>query len=49
MSVRFGWSSGQSGKIRTWSRPSPAIWSRSSRARAGSKSYQEWNQPLRGV
>ncbi len=49
MSVRFGCTTGQSGKIRTWSAPSDAIASRSRAVSDGEKSSQEWNQPTAGV
>ncbi len=49
MSVRFGCTTGQSGKIRTWSAPSEAIASRSLAVSDGEKSSHEWNQPTEGV
>ncbi|MDP4333294.1 hypothetical protein Q7F20_07920 [Curtobacterium sp. A7_M15] len=49
MSVRFGCTTGQSGKIRTWSAPSEAICSMSRAVSDGEKSSHEWNQPTDGV
>ena len=49
ISVRFGCTTGQSGKIRTWSAPRPAMASRSRAVSEGEKSSHEWNHPIDGV